>query len=81
MTFKDATDQLFEDIDHGTLAKSLGVSVASIRQARLDPSARAHRPPPKDWAFAVIRLAEQSIMRYRRLIEAVRASSSASNER
>jgi hypothetical protein len=72
MNFKEATDGLFDRIDHAELADSLGVSVASIRQARLSPSAQAHREPPKDWEAAVIRLAEKRVWHYRRLIEQIR---------
>ena len=72
MDFKEATDSLFDGVDHRTLADALGVSVASIRQARLRPDAKAHREPPRDWAYAVIRLAEREIMEKRRLIEKVK---------
>ena len=72
MTFKEATDALVGQIDHAELAKALGVSVATIRQARLNPNAKAHRTAPKDWQFAVIRLAEQQIMRNKELIEKIR---------
>lgn len=72
MEFREATDELFTRISHEQLAETLGVSVAAVRQARLAPSANAHRTPPKDWRFAVIRLAEQQIMRNRELIENVR---------
>jgi DNA-binding GntR family transcriptional regulator len=72
MEFREATDELLSRISHEQLAETLGVSVAAVRQARLAQSANAHRPPPKDWRFAVIRLAEQQIMRNRELIERVR---------
>jgi hypothetical protein len=72
MNFKEATDGLFDRIDHTELAESLGISVASIRQARLIPSAKAYREPPKGWEDAVIRLAEKRVWHYRRLIEQVR---------
>lgn len=72
MDFKEATDLLFSQVDHADLAEALGVSVATIRQARLNPEAKARRTPPKDWPVAVIRLAEQQIMRNRALIEKVR---------
>jgi hypothetical protein len=72
MDFRSATDSLFERVDHESLAKALGVSVASIRQARLQDAARGKRTPPRDWPYAVIRLAEQQIMRSRQLIEQVR---------
>ena len=80
MNFKEATDALFDQVDHSTLAKALGVSVASIRQARLKPSAKAHRAPPKDWPFAVIRLAEKQIMANRKLIEEVRREAKVQND-
>ena len=72
MDFRSATDTLFDHVDHEALAKALGVSVASIRQARLQEAAKGRRTPPKDWPYAVIRLAEQQIMKSRQLIEAVR---------
>jgi len=74
MTFKKATDRLFSRIDHEDLAKALGVSVASIRQARLSPDALAHRSPPPDWEETVLRLAEQRMLHFRKLIEELRGS-------
>jgi hypothetical protein len=75
MDFKKATDTLFARVDHQDLAERLGVSVATIRQARLRPEAGAHRTAPEKWRDAVIRLAETQIMRYRKLIEDVRRAS------
>ena len=72
MNFKQATDGLFDRVGHRELAEALGVSVASIRQARLTPSAKAYREPPENWQDAVIRLAEKRVWHYRRLIEQVR---------
>jgi hypothetical protein len=69
MQFKEATDELFLGINHDELAASLGVSIASIRQARLQSSAKAHRRPPDNWEGALVGLAEQRIRHYRRLIE------------
>ena len=68
MDFKTATDSLFGRVEHGDLADQLGVSVAAIRQARLHLSAKAHRPPPKEWERAVVELAENRIRRYHELI-------------
>jgi hypothetical protein len=68
MDFRKATDELFDRVDHETLAKRLGVSIASIRQARLNPKAKAHREPPPNWPDATIRLAEEQIRKYERLI-------------
>jgi hypothetical protein len=75
MNFKNATDRLFSRIDHKDLAKALGVSVASIRQARLRPDAIAHRSPPPDWENALLRLAEEQVGHFRKLLEEMRGSS------
>jgi hypothetical protein len=68
MNFKEATDALFERVTHEALADELGVSVPSIRQARLDSKATAHRQPPEGWERAVQHLAEERVKQYRRLI-------------
>jgi len=73
MNFKGATDVLFDNLTHSDLAEALGVSIATIRQARLKASALSHRSPPSDWKHVVIRLAERRIMHYRRLIDNLRA--------
>lgn len=72
MNFKTATDQLFDRVSHAELARALGVSVASIRQARLAETAKAHREPPEGWQDAAIRLAEKRVWHYRQLIERLR---------
>src|SRR5919202_489051 len=72
MNFRQATDELFAKVDHEDLARALGVSVASIRQARLKEDANAHRSPPGEWRGAVIRLAEEKADRYRRLVDELR---------
>ena len=69
MNFKEATDGLFDRISHEELADALGVSVASIRQARLSAKAKASREPPKDLREAVLKLAEKRASHYRILIE------------
>jgi hypothetical protein len=73
MNFKEATDGLLDRIDHAELAEALGVSVASVRQARLNPSANAYRSPPHDWEDAVINLAERRLRQYAALIDRLRA--------
>ena len=72
MDFRKATDALFGRVDHETLAKRLGVSIASIRQARLKDDAAAHRSPPEGWEKAVADLAEKRAEHYRKLAETVR---------
>lgn len=68
MNFKKASDSLFDRIHHEVLAGELGVSVATIRQARLDVRAKAHRSPPKNWERAVVGLAEDRIHHLHELI-------------
>jgi hypothetical protein len=69
MEFREATDALFARVDHEELARLLGVSVASIRQARLRANAKARRAPPEHWREAVIRLAGERASHYARIIE------------
>ena len=75
MDFREATDGLFSRVDHEELAKALGVPVATVRQARLKPDASAHRSPPNDWRHVVLRLAEERVWHYRKLIEQLRTAS------
>jgi hypothetical protein len=58
MDFKKATDQLLDGISHDALAKALGASVASVRQARLPVTAKAYRRPPEGWETGILRLAD-----------------------
>jgi hypothetical protein len=73
MDFREATDGLCAKVDHDDIAKAMGVSVQTVRQARLTDKAKAHREPPREWRDAVIRLAEQRVWHYRRLIEEIRS--------
>ena len=81
MNFREATDGLFARIDQAEFAKRLGVSVATIRQARMRSDARAHRTPPENWPDAVVGLAEAQIAHYRKLIESVRRGTKVSTRR
>jgi hypothetical protein len=71
MDFREATENLCAGVSHQELAKALGVSVATVRQARLRPDARAHRSPPDRWKEAVISLAEKRLSKYRQLLESL----------
>ena len=71
MEFSEASNALFERISHKALGDELGISVAAIRQARLDPNAKAFRSAPKNWRKAVIALAEARIRRLHELIGAL----------
>jgi len=68
MTFNKATDALFDRVTHEDLAKELGASVPSIRQARLGDEAHGHRTPPEGWERAVRVLAEGRIKHFQRLL-------------
>lgn len=59
MDFKTATDRVAGCISHAEIAEAAGVSVQTIRQARLDPSAPGHRPPPAGWQEVLTRLARE----------------------
>ena len=72
MNFKKTTDDLFKSVSHDDLAEAIGVSVASIRQARLDGEAKAHRSPPPGWERAALKLAEASARHFERLAERLR---------
>ena len=65
--FRKATDELFSVISHQEVADALGCSVATIRQARLDEGAKAHRRPPEGWEKVVARMAEGRGLAFARL--------------
>ena len=73
MNFKKTTDELFATVSHDDLAEAAGVSVATIRQARLDGGAKAHRSPPAGWEKAVLKLAEARTRHFERLAERLRS--------
>lgn len=72
MNFKKITDDLFAAISHDQLADAAGVSVATIRQARLGREAKARRSPPLGWEKAVLKLAEARARHFERLAERLR---------
>jgi hypothetical protein len=69
LDFRKATDELLAGISHRELADALGCSVPSVRQARLDPTAKAHRSAPEGWEVEVRRLAKDRAARLQRLAE------------
>lgn len=69
MDFRKATDQLCASITHQDVAHALGISVQSIRQARLKDEAMGHRQPPDEWEKAIVALAEKRVAEYRQLID------------
>lgn len=59
MDFKKATEELMAGMTREQIAEALGCSEATVRQARLDEAAKAHRNPPEGWEPKVARLARQ----------------------
>lgn len=59
MDFKEATDLFAGRISHAEVAEALGVSLQSVRQARLDPSHPNYRRPPAGWAPRLARLVRE----------------------
>lgn len=57
MDFKTATDRIAVFVTHADIARATtGVSLHSIRQARLEPSSRGYRKP---WREALAKLARE----------------------
>lgn len=73
MDFREAIDTLCTPTSHSDVAQALGVSLQTVRQARMKEDSSAFRAPPKDWNHTIIRLAEKRIMHYRKLIDRLRA--------
>lgn len=73
MDFKKATDELMTPATREDIAKVLGCSVASVRQARLGENSKARRSPPVGWERALLKLAESEIERLKRLAQKLRA--------
>ncbi|MCH7563467.1 MAG: hypothetical protein IH968_06560 [Gemmatimonadetes bacterium] len=59
MDFKRATDRLMPAVTLSDLSAELGMSDATVRQARLDPDSRSYRNPPAGWQRAVAKLARK----------------------
>src|SRR5690606_36865398 len=57
MDFREAARILGEQVTTEDIADALGVSLYTIRQARLAPGAAGYRRPPANWRYALARLA------------------------
>ncbi len=67
MDFKKATDELMAGVTRGQIAKGLGCSLSSVRQAKLSEDNAAHRSPPQGWEAKVAAMAEKEANRLQRL--------------
>ena len=72
MDFKEASSRLTDGHTLADIAAETGMSEATVRRARLEPSSPAYRSPPPNWREAIVRLAEQRIESLRKLIDALR---------
>lgn len=79
MNFRKATNKVCAKVGHAELADALGVSLQTVRQARLKNGSPARRSPPADWEHALIRIAEKQVWHYRQLIEELRTLSETSH--
>jgi hypothetical protein len=68
MDFKEASSQLTDGHTLADIAAETGMSEATVRRARLEPSSPAYRSPPPNWKEAIIRLAERRIASLHQLI-------------
>jgi hypothetical protein len=73
INFRKATDDLLDVVTHEELAKALGCSVATVRQARRTEGTTSYRSPPKGWESIVAKVAEQRIEKLKRLVTKLRA--------
>lgn len=71
MEFRDAARVLGRQITSAEMAKVLGVSDYTIRQARLEPgkTATGYRRPPAGWEAVVVRLARERARELERLAD------------
>jgi DNA-binding XRE family transcriptional regulator len=72
MKFRKAVDALCSALTHEDVAKALGVSVQTIRQARMKEESKSSRAPPPNWEQALVRLAENRVSYYRKLMDKLR---------
>lgn len=72
MDFHTAVTILSRQITTAEIAKAMGVSPYTIRQARLQDGAPGYRTAPKGWESAFIRLAEQRQAELTAMIERLR---------
>jgi len=59
MDFKTATDRVGGCITHAEIADAAGVSIQTVRQARMDPNSSSYRNPPAGWQTILARLARR----------------------
>lgn len=81
MDFKDATDRLSATVTQEDIATAAGVSVSTIRQARMAPGSEGYRSPPPGWEAAVAKLARARAAQLLKLSEDLLGLSAGLEER
>lgn len=56
MDFKAATDRVGGCITHAEIAEAAGMSIQTIRQARMHPHSPSYRNPPVGWQALLARM-------------------------
>jgi predicted transcriptional regulator len=74
MDFKKATEELMAGMTREQIAEALGVSEATVRQARLEAGTKAHRNPPGGWEPKLAREARKRAERLARLADRLQAA-------
>lgn len=78
LDFVAATDRVRRaNITQEDIADALGVSLASVRAARFNPSSESYRKPPQDWAAALAKLVRDRERALGRLAEQLERQGSA----
>ena len=73
MNFVEASDALTGCPTHEHIATAAGVSVQTVRQARLATDHPNNRPPPQGWQKAIAKLARERAGELVRLAEELEA--------
>lgn len=74
MEFREAVDALTGTYTQAEIAKAIGVSYHSVRQALLPGSSAAHRSPPEGWEAVIARLARERARELERLARELEAA-------
>jgi hypothetical protein len=76
MDFAKATDELMKGLTRQEIAKGLGCSLSSVRQAKLGEGNAARRSPPQGWETRAAAMAEKEANRLLRLAKALQRGAS-----
>ena len=69
MDFREAVERLNATDTREKIARELGVSFFSVRQALLPEGSKSKRPPPRGWRHVLARLARERATRLQELAD------------